>query len=149
MSTPHDPAWETPSGRHPVNVGHLVMGVAFVGLVTIWALNVSGAVTGPGARFLFPLPWVAAGVAGLIASGVSTRQRAAERRREATRRAAWAEEQAQMAERWAMPDPTPTTPMPTGSNLGAAAPTVPAERDTAETTGTAETSTDQTKDEWR
>ena len=25
-------------GRHPVNVGHLVMGIAFLGLVGVWAL---------------------------------------------------------------------------------------------------------------
>lgn len=59
---------------HRVNVGHLVMGVAFLGLTTIWALNVSGTVTGDGTRFLFPLPWVAAGIAGLVASLISKRQ---------------------------------------------------------------------------
>ncbi len=29
---------ERPSGFHPVNVGHLVMGVAFAGMVLVWAL---------------------------------------------------------------------------------------------------------------
>ena len=26
------------AGRHPVNVGHLVMGIAFLGLVVVWAI---------------------------------------------------------------------------------------------------------------
>lgn len=60
--------------RHPVNVGHLVMGVAFAGLVAIWALAASDTVTGSNVRFLLPLPWVAAGVAGLVASAVSRRR---------------------------------------------------------------------------
>ena len=29
---------EKPSGRHPVNIGQLVMGVAFAGMVLVWAL---------------------------------------------------------------------------------------------------------------
>jgi hypothetical protein len=56
------------AGLHPVNVGHLVMGVAFAGLVIIWALFVSDAVDGHDLRWLLPIPWVAAGVAGLIAT---------------------------------------------------------------------------------
>ena len=31
------PTGERISGRHPVNIGHLVMGLAFVGLVGVWA----------------------------------------------------------------------------------------------------------------
>lgn len=58
------------SGRHPVNVGHLVMGVAFLGLLTIWALIISDTVTGDDVRWLLPVPWVVAGVAGLAVIGL-------------------------------------------------------------------------------
>ncbi|WP_028642708.1 hypothetical protein [Nocardioides sp. URHA0020] len=63
------------SGRHPVNVGHLVMGIAFLGLVGVWAL-VQGDVVGTGdVRWLLPVPWVLAGLAGLLAIGVSGSKR--------------------------------------------------------------------------
>ncbi|WP_183096091.1 hypothetical protein [Nocardioides stalactiti] len=57
-----------PSGWHPVNVGHLVMGVAFVGLVTVWGLLSSDTVDLVDAHWLLPLPWLAAGVVGLVAT---------------------------------------------------------------------------------
>ena len=62
---------ERESGRHPVNVGHLVMGVALLGLVAIWALIVGDVVEGEDVRWLLPLPWVLAGAAGLIALAVT------------------------------------------------------------------------------
>jgi hypothetical protein len=55
-------------GMHPVNVGHLVMGVAFLGMVIIWALIESGTVESSDLRWLLPIPWVAAGAVGLIAT---------------------------------------------------------------------------------
>lgn len=55
-------------GVHQVNVGHLVMGVAFAGLTIIWALYMSDAVSSHDLRWLLPIPWVAAGVAGLVAA---------------------------------------------------------------------------------
>jgi hypothetical protein len=61
---------ERESGRHPVNVGHLVMGVALLGLVTVWALIVGDVVEGEDVRWLLPAPWVLAGAAGLIALAV-------------------------------------------------------------------------------
>ena len=70
MST--TPPLEKPSGRHPVNVGHLVMGIAFLGLVGVWAL-LQGDVVGNGdVRWLLPVPWVLAGLAGLLAIGLSS-----------------------------------------------------------------------------
>ncbi|CAI9415357.1 hypothetical protein [Nocardioides sp. T2.26MG-1] len=64
-----------PSGRHPVNVGHLVMGIAFLGLVGVWAL-IQGDVVGDGdVRWLMPVPWVLAGLAGLLAVGLSSGKR--------------------------------------------------------------------------
>ncbi len=56
------------TGRHPVNVGHLVMGIAFLGLVSIWALIEGDVVAGDDIRWLLPVPWVLAGGAGLIAA---------------------------------------------------------------------------------
>jgi hypothetical protein len=56
------------AGIHPVNIVHLVMGVAFAGLVVIWALFQSGAVEPSDLRWLLPIPWVAAGAAGLVAT---------------------------------------------------------------------------------
>jgi hypothetical protein len=57
---------ERESGRHPVNVGHLVMGIALLGLLAVWALVVSDVVSGDDVRWLLPAPWVLAGAAGLI-----------------------------------------------------------------------------------
>ena len=56
------------SGRHPINVGHLVMGVALLGLAVIWALLESDVASASDLRWLLPVPWVAAGAVGLIAT---------------------------------------------------------------------------------
>ena len=74
----HTPDTEL-SGRHPVNIGHLVMGLAFVGLVGVWALIQGDVVQGEDIRWLLPVPWVVAGIAGLLASTLSGRSRRAER----------------------------------------------------------------------
>lgn len=58
----------SPPGLHPVNVLHLVMGVAFIGLAAIWALVESGVASASDLRWLLPLPWVLAGAAGLVAA---------------------------------------------------------------------------------
>jgi hypothetical protein len=68
-------ATERPSGRHPVNVGHLVMGIAFLGLVGVWALIQGDVVGGSDVRWLLPVPWVLAGLAGLLAIGISGSKR--------------------------------------------------------------------------
>lgn len=62
------------SGRHPVSVGHLVMGVAFLGLATIWLLFESEAISGDDLRWLLPLPWLTAGLAGLLAVALAGRR---------------------------------------------------------------------------
>lgn len=59
---------ERRTGWHPVNTGHLVMGVAFVGLVIVWALVKSDTVDPDRAGWILGLPWLAAGAAGLLAS---------------------------------------------------------------------------------
>lgn len=71
---------EPESGRHPVNVGHLVMGIALLGLVAIWALIIGDVVEGDDVRWLLPTPWVLGGAAGLIALAV-TGHRGRENRR--------------------------------------------------------------------
>ena len=75
MSDSDRRADERPGGRHPVNIGHLVMGLAFLGLVGVWALVQGGAVDGHDVRWLLPLPWVVAGVAGLLATTLTNRDR--------------------------------------------------------------------------
>ena len=56
------------TGRHPVNIGHLVMGVALLGLAVIWALIESDTASASDLRWLLPMPWVAAGAVGLVAT---------------------------------------------------------------------------------
>lgn len=58
----------TDSGRHPVNVGHLVMGTAFLGLFAVWALIASDTIELADARWVLPLPWIVAGLVGLAAT---------------------------------------------------------------------------------
>lgn len=64
-----------PSGWHVVNVGHLVMGVAFVGLAVVWGLVASDAVDLDQSHWLLPLPWLTAGAAGLVATVLRGRRR--------------------------------------------------------------------------
>lgn len=67
------------AGRHPLNIGHFVMGLAFLGLVGVWALIQSDVVGGSDVRWLMPVPWVFAGVAGLLATTLAARRNAAAR----------------------------------------------------------------------
>ena len=69
-----DPA-ELRTGRHPVNIGHLVMGLAFAGLVVIWALIEGDVIADSDIRWLLPIPWVLAGTAGLLAVTLGNRRR--------------------------------------------------------------------------
>ena len=66
---------EPASGRHPVNIGHLVMGLAFAGLVVIWALIEGDVIADSDIRWLLPIPWVLAGTAGLLAVTLGNRRR--------------------------------------------------------------------------
>ena len=65
----------TTSWRHPVNVGQLVMGIAFAGMVLVWALVTGDAVDDDDIRWLMPIPWVSAGIAGLVAMALAARRR--------------------------------------------------------------------------
>jgi hypothetical protein len=62
-------------GRHPVNISHLVMGLAFAGLVVIWALIVGDVIDTDHVGPLLGLPWVFAGAIGLLAAFLAGRQR--------------------------------------------------------------------------
>jgi hypothetical protein len=68
------------AARHPVSIGHLVMGVAFLGLAVVWALVVGDVVEDGDIRFLLPAPWILAGVAGLAALVTADRRTLAARR---------------------------------------------------------------------
>lgn len=76
MSTTTTPTTaERQSGRHPVNVGHLVMGIAFLAMVGIWGLIQGDVVTDGDVRWLLPVPWVLAGLGGLVAIAMSGSRR--------------------------------------------------------------------------
>ncbi|NGN94043.1 hypothetical protein G5C66_14995 [Nocardioides sp. KC13] len=62
---------EKPTGRHPVNIGHLVMGLVFLVFVGVWALVETGTVVVRSIedlRWLLPLPWIVGGSIGLVAA---------------------------------------------------------------------------------
>ena len=101
-----------PSGRHPVNIGHLVMGLALLGLVVVWALVQGDVVTGDEIRWLLPVPWVLAGVAGLTASAVTGA------RRHSVRRTGWVGTE---------PDGTTSATSPTTATTATTAETTPDE----------------------
>ncbi len=63
------------SGWHPVNIGHLVMGVAFLGLTGVWALFEAGLVEADQLRWFMPMPWLLAGLAGLLGVVLAGRRR--------------------------------------------------------------------------
>ena len=73
--------------RHPVNVGHLVMGIAFLAIVGAWALIQNDVVTGEQIRWLLPVPWVLGGLGGLLAIALAGRRRR-------TRQTGWVESEA-------------------------------------------------------
>lgn len=81
------------SGRHQINIGHLVMGIALLGLVGVWALWQTEAVSDQDVHWLLPIPWVAAGLAGLVTTAITGP------RRHAVRQAGWAGDQTEPAYR--------------------------------------------------
>jgi hypothetical protein len=72
---PDEAAEKQRGGFHPVNIGHLVMGLAFAGLLTVWALYVSDTVPQDDLRWLLPVPWLLGGGAGLVAAVLTQRKR--------------------------------------------------------------------------
>ena len=65
----------TTSWRHPVNVGQLVMGIAFAGMVLVWGLIVGDVVDDDDLQWLMPIPWVSAGIVGLVAMALAAGRR--------------------------------------------------------------------------
>lgn len=63
---PESPAPRPDGGRHPVNIGHLVMGLVFLTFVALWGLVQTDVVGGHDLRFLLPVPWVVGGAVGLV-----------------------------------------------------------------------------------
>ena len=59
------------AGSHAVNIGHLVMGLAFLGMVGIWALWTGDVVDEDDLGWLLPVPWVIGGGAGLLATALN------------------------------------------------------------------------------
>ena len=51
------------------------MGVAFAGLTVVWALVAFDVVAGDDVRWLLPVPWVLAGLAGLVGLVARDRRR--------------------------------------------------------------------------
>ena len=51
------------------------MGIAFLGLVAVWALIQGDVVGGADVRWLLPVPWVLAGLAGLTVIAASSSRR--------------------------------------------------------------------------
>lgn len=59
------------SGFHSVNVGHLVMGVAFLGLTVVWILVVAADAVDIGKHgWIMGVPWLLAGAVGLAATAL-------------------------------------------------------------------------------
>jgi hypothetical protein len=69
---------EQDTGFHQVNIGQLVMGVAFAGMVLVWALVQGDVVETGELRWLLPIPWLAAGAAGLAATVLPGRRASAD-----------------------------------------------------------------------
>ena len=70
---------QRPNGWHRANIGHLVMGVAFLGIVGVWGLIQTDTVTGDDIHWLLPIPWVVAGLTGLVATAITGPRRYAVR----------------------------------------------------------------------
>lgn len=66
----HETTGPLSDGRHPVNIGHLVMGIAFLCFAACWVIVKTNVVTGDDLHWLLPVPWVVAGAAGLVATVV-------------------------------------------------------------------------------
>ena len=70
-----DTTSDRPSGWHQISIGHLVMGLAFLGIVGVWGLIQTDTVTGDDIRWLMPIPWVSAGIVGLVAMALAAGRR--------------------------------------------------------------------------
>jgi hypothetical protein len=90
---------DRPTGFHPINIGHLVMGVAILAGLGCWGLVQSDTVTGDDIHWLLPVPWVLAGVVGLVATAITGS------RRYAVRQTGWVGDQTEETEAQPRPEP--------------------------------------------
>jgi hypothetical protein len=67
MST-HTDLTKNTSGRHPVNVTHLVMGLVFLGIAGSWGLRELDVISADEGRWILPVILIVAGLAGLVAA---------------------------------------------------------------------------------
>lgn len=75
-TNPIDPVVrEGDHGRHPLHIGHLVMGLAFTGIAVLWLISASEIVPNDDLRLLLPLPFLLAGGLGLLALVLVGRRR--------------------------------------------------------------------------
>lgn len=65
----------TASGRHPVSIGHLVMGLVFACFLALWAVVQFTDISPHDLRFLWPVPWIAGGAVGMVALAIRDRRR--------------------------------------------------------------------------
>jgi len=75
MSTDIDTGTTASSGRHPVSIGHLVMGLVFACFLALWAVVQFTDISSHDLRFLWPVPWIAGGAVGMVALAVRDRRR--------------------------------------------------------------------------
>ena len=61
--------------RHPVHIGHLIIGLLLAAFVVLWALVETDVVDQHGLRWLVPLPFLVAGAIGLTATALGSRRR--------------------------------------------------------------------------
>jgi hypothetical protein len=94
------------TGRHPVSIGHLVMGLVFLCIVGIWALVQTDVADGDDLRWLLPIPWVVAGAVGLAVTAITGQ------RRYAVRQTGWVGDRHEPA-----PDPYPVTEEPVDESI--------------------------------
>ena len=62
------------AGRHDLNIAHLVMGLAFLGIALVWLLGETGVVGDTDLRLLLPVPFLLAGGLGLAAAVLAGRR---------------------------------------------------------------------------
>jgi heme A synthase len=62
-------------GRHPVSIGHLVMGLVFACFLALWAVVQFTDISSHDLRFLWPVPWIAGGAVGMVALAIRDRRR--------------------------------------------------------------------------
>ena len=63
------------SGRHPVSIGHLVMGLVFTCFLALWAIVQFTDISSHDLRFLWPVPWIVGGAVGMVALAIRDRRR--------------------------------------------------------------------------